>query len=432
MMKKFLNYCVIIYCVFGACKNTLTPDQRSVKKVLSEYTRALIKGDFVKAYNYLSLRSQNYISLAEFVQTWTENSVNFEIKSFSVKNISIIKNQDNSYAIAVVKRKQLYFSNNKKYEITLDYHLIKEKDSWKILRTYELDEKIKSCWQIGDTLKAKDLAKICIEINPLLSNSPEEYVKKVLKESQQTTVAFTSPAPQRETKKKTLKEEVDFAIKEKGFDGYKFYIKGTITNNSSYRIEDLKIKYIWRKPFSKEILSEREIWETLDPGYSKSVEIEYWPEKEISQAHVDIYISIEHSDYEVIEKDIVISIPSIKDEIKFEIIGTSYQKSLAETFAEYIYVGRIDFKITNISNRPIDRLVVKAVWYKRGTNEILDETKKYLISTLDTPLQPGFSISDYITSGKGLKYGYLDLVVDIYISRYYDRYELIRKGVSIQ
>jgi len=124
--------------------------------------------------------------------------------------------------------------------------------------------------------------------------------------------------------------------------------------------------------------------------------------------------------------------PSITDDIRFEITGTSYERSMGADLAGYIYVGRIDFKITNTSKQPIKRLEVKAVWLKRGTSEVWDETRDYFLSTGDVPLKPGFSKSGYITSGKGIRGAYPDLVADIYVARYYGRYEIVREGLRVK
>ncbi|MBA7548975.1 hypothetical protein ES705_41443 [subsurface metagenome] len=332
-----------------------------------------------------------------------------------------------------MKREYITLADNKNRDQRLDYHLFKESGSWRILRQVELDRKIKAYWQQGEKSKANDLAMICIKIDPLTASSVEEYITQLM-----TSRQIVTPTPTSQKISKVSKNDISFKIKKKEYDGSNFLIEYSVTNNSQFPIERLSVKAVWQKPDVDEILKERTDYivsygdTPLEKGYTKTGELTYWTLKEISKVKADLYISIDDSDWELIKKDILVSIPSVAKDIKFEITKISYDRTLAADFTSHINVGRIDYKITNVSNKPIDRLKVKVVWFKSGTTEVFDETERYLIYSGDIPLKPGSSKSDYITSGTGLRGGYPDLTADIYVSKYYDKYEIVRKGVRIE
>jgi hypothetical protein len=433
-MKKFLSsFIIITILIFYGCGEKLTSSQKEVKDVLSDYTNALKKGDFATAYNYVAQVSKDHIALAEFTNTWTKNLTEFEIKRFSVENIAILEFQSKVYATAIMKREYITLADNKNRDQRLDYHLFKESGSWRILRQVELDRKIKAYWQQGEKSKANDLAMICIKIDPLTATSVEEYITQLM-----TSRQIVTPTPTSQKISKVSKNDISFKIKKKEYDGSNFLIEYSVTNNSQFPIERLSVKAVWQKPDVDEILKERTDYivsygdTPLEKGYTKTGELTYWTLKEISKVKADLYISIDDSDWELIKKDILVSIPSVAKDIKFEITKISYDRTLAADFTSHINVGRIDYKITNVSNKPIDRLKVKVVWFKSGTTEVFDETERYLIYSGDIPLKPGSSKSDYITSGTGLRGGYPDLTADIYVSKYYDKYEIVRKGVRIE
>jgi|GEM_PF-4678944 len=434
-MRRTIFYIVIVSTlIFLCCGEKLTPDQKAVNDVLTDYTNALKKGDFPTAYGYIAQVSKNHISVAEFANIWTKELKDGKIGNFSIQNISIIAIQSKIYATAIIRREWISYETNEKGVAGIDYHLCKDVDTWRILRTLELNEKIMAFWNKGEKKKAEELAELCMKIDPFKATSVEQYIAQLYETGSQpvtTSIGVVS-------KSSISSKDIPLTIKNKGYDGDRFFIEYSVTNNSQLPIKRLIAKAVWQKPDATEILDERTDYlvsygdTPLEKGYSKTGELTYWPSKEISKVHVDLYVSIDDAGWELIQKDILISIPSIAEDIKFEIIKTSYDRTLASDLISHIYVGRIDYKVTNTSSESIDKLMVKVVWYKSGTSEVFDETERYLIYSGDVPLKPGGSKSDYITSGTGLRGGYPDLTADIYVSKYYDKYELIRKGVNIR
>lgn len=434
-MKTIICFFIMVSSlIFIDCGEKLTTDQKAVKKVLTDYTNALKKGNFAAAYNYISSISREYISLAEFANTWTKNLTAEGIGRFKVENVAIVEMQSKIYATAIINREWFSHADNKKGTFRIDYHLIRENGYWRILRTNEIDNKIKTLWNKGEKKRAKELAELCMKIDPFTATSAEQYIAQLFETKSQPTTTSTDVV----SKSSISSKDIKFTIRNKGYDGSSFFIEYSITNNSQSPIKRLKAKAVWREPDVEEILAERTDYLVfygdipLEKGYSKTGKLTYWASKEISKVKADLYLSINDSDWQLIEHGVLVSIPSIAKDIRFEIIKTSYQQSMASDLTSYIYVGRIDFRITNISGNTIDRLIVKVVWFERTSGEILDEDATYVIGYGDTPLSPGTSKSDYITSGKGLKGRYPDLVADIYVARYDDKYELLRKGVRIE
>jgi len=241
----------------------------------------------------------------------------------------------------------------------------------------------------------------------------------------------------KQIKPSITKDDISFKIKYKKYDGNNFIIGYSITNDSKFLIENLQVRAVWEKLYEKEI-----IHESLDSivasysdtpigsGYSKSSELKYKKPKELSEAKFSVYVSINGNKQELIQKDIMVSIPSISKDVKFNITGMSYSAAEASGGINVVYLHRIDYRITNISNRPINNLRVKVVWFEKGKTEILSEKVVEVINSYsNSPLNPGASKTEWIISDRGYTNAAPDFTADIYISEY-DKYELVYKKIN--
>jgi hypothetical protein len=96
---------------------------------------------------------------------------------------------------------------------------------------------------------------------------------------------------------------------------------------------------------------------------------------------------------------------------------------------------RIKFK--NISDKDIDRLVVKATFINTSNKEIFDDALTYVIGYGDTPLRPGYSKTAYLTSSVGYKsdlaaLNFPNLVAEIYVNdKFYKKIRIRKKYAGI-
>lgn len=241
-MNTIIFYIFMIVIFILGCKEKLTQDQKAVKNVLCAYTSALKRGDFVTAYKYVANVSKEYISFAEFATNWTKSLSEFRIEKFSVENITIIEIHSKKYAIAIVTRKQTIYPSKNQEEVRLDYYLYKEGDSWRILRIAEIEDKINYLLNKGEKTKAKELAEICIKINPLIAATADEYIYSLMQQKSLYYPLVTQP---------TIKEKEEIKIKNpvieikilKIYDyGSAAYIDFQITNKSDKFISYWKIE----------------------------------------------------------------------------------------------------------------------------------------------------------------------------------------------
>ena len=118
------------------------------------------------------------------------------------------------------------------------------------------------------------------------------------------------------------------------------------------------------------------------------------------------------------EKQTGIRVSDIKSEWSWILVDNS------------IYAPRLFFKIKNVSDKPIERLSIKAVFIEESKKEIFDEALDYTISLSDTPLSPGYLKRIYLYSNVGFTSSYVRLprlIAKLYFNDvYYDTYEINR------
>ncbi|MBM3313252.1 nuclear transport factor 2 family protein [candidate division WOR-3 bacterium] len=425
----------LLASMFPACGPKLTPDEKAVRHVLSDYTGALKRGDFASAYALLSQASQRNITPTEFAGGWTKNLTSFEIVKFSVQHASVLHLDQGDYATAVVLRLDLDHETRKKQEDRFDYHLRKESGRWRILRTTELDNKLATLLAEGDTVAVGHLAAICVQVDPVVASTPAEYIEKRKAEWEQraaSTIVFQSSGS---GQPKGSPKSVDVNVTGTNFDGYNFIINYVVKNVSRAPVGDIEVRAVFRSPGAKEVLDERTdyIHDELRPAYSRAGSISYYRENDsVREVAADLYVSVDNSDWKTIQNDIVLVVPSVSDVVRISVTSSSFERTMASTWAEYIYTARLDYRITNTSQTSLDYLEVKVVWKSVASGEVVDEESDYIIGSSSTPLAPGESRSGYITCGKGYPASTRAVNADIYLARFYNEYELIRQGVPVR
>ena len=103
------------------------------------------------------------------------------------------------------------------------------------------------------------------------------------------------------------------------------------------------------------------------------------------------------------------------------------------SLGEQLLVPQLQLKFTNISNSPIERLIIKADFINVSTNEIFGDAFSYVVSSGDTPLQPGYTKTAFLYSNVGYKddsvaLNFPNLVADIYINdKFYRKIKISKK-----
>jgi len=320
------------FVVLAGCQDKMSSDQRAVKVVLATYTKALQRNDYAAAYQHLSSESRRFVSPVDFTATWGRNAKDSRIVKFSVGTPSVVEQSGRLYAVAVLQRSHRYFADGKTQPRGLDYHLTKENDTWRILRTEELESGILAKCDNGQRDVALQLAQTCLDIDPMLAHSADDLIARLLHEHQGVNVQVGAAAE-----------------------------RAALESNTSLKAS------------------------------------------------------------------------SIVAVLKFEVTSTSFDQALAATMASYIYVARIDFKVTNTGETSIERLVFKAVWRDLQTQEFVNEGETYVVNSGETPMKPGESRSGFLVCGIGDAHGSRRArEADILVSSLGDKFELVRKGIKVK
>jgi hypothetical protein len=322
LMPRRLILAVLItsgFVVLAGCRDRMSNDQRAVKIVLATYTKALQRNDYAAAYQYLSSESRRSVSPVDFMATWGRNARESKVVKFSIGTPSVVEQNGRLYAVAVLQRSDRYFADGKTFPAGLDYHLAKEGDTWRILRTEELESGILGKYDNGQREAALQLARTCLSIDPMRARSADDLIAQLLQER---------------------------------------------------------------------------------PGGPSASAVYAEPDTSA---------------------------------LRFEVTSTSFDQELAATMASYIYVARIDFKVTNTGATSIECLVFKAVWRDLQTQEFVNEGETYVVNSGETPMRPGESRSGFLVCGIGDANGSRRArEADILVSGLSGKFELVRKGIKVE
>lgn len=140
----------------------------------------------------------------------------------------------------------------------------------------------------------------------------------------------------------------------------------------------------------------------LESGFDKKIKVYYPTYKEgfnLNSIRVSAYLNLDgykHKLFPAFTMNKGDYYVPINKKCKFEYTKLGYS-SEEYSSEEQLLVGRIDYKVTNISKTDLDRITLVFVWKNSQTGEIFDENKDYIYEKIS----PNKVLVDYQNSGKG-------------------------------
>lgn len=196
--------------------------------------------------------------------------------------------------------------------------------------------------------------------------------------------------------------------KEKSYDKETYFIEFKLTNIGQVDIERTSITLQWIKGDENTILETQERYIIgygdlpLENGFDKKIKIYYPTYKEgfnSNSIRVSAYLNIDGYKHKLFSPFTMVKynyyLP-INKKCRFEYTKLGYDSSVTSS-GDKLLVGRIDFKLTNISKKDLDRITLVFVWKNSQTGEIFDENEKYI----SEKISQNEVFLDYKTSGKG-------------------------------
>jgi hypothetical protein len=114
---------------------------------------------------------------------------------------------------------------------------------------------------------------------------------------------------------------------------------------------------------------------------------------------------------------------------KLEGLSTQFDVATSEDFRDMLS-ARINYRVKNISSKPIEHLDVKCVWYSLN-GEQLDQSTEYVVGYGDVPLGVGQFKTGFVRCGNGYRNARVPVKVDVYVESG-DKRSLVYKGLLVQ
>jgi hypothetical protein len=196
--------------------------------------------------------------------------------------------------------------------------------------------------------------------------------------------------------------------KENSYSKETYFIEFKLTNTGQVDIERASITIQWIKSDENTVLETQDKYLIsygdlpLEVGFDKKIKVYYPTYKEgfnLNSIRATAYLNLDgykHKLFSAFTMNKTDYYVPISKKCKFEYTKLGYGSD-ATWSGDKLLVGRIDFKITNISNKDLERITLVFVWNNSETGEIFDESEKYI----SEKIAPNKVIVDYSTSGKG-------------------------------
>jgi hypothetical protein len=196
--------------------------------------------------------------------------------------------------------------------------------------------------------------------------------------------------------------------KENSFSKETYFIEFKLSNTGQVDIERAAITLQWIKADENTVLETQDKYLIsysdlpLESGFDKKIKIYYPTYKEgfnLNSIRVSAFLNIDgykHKLFPAFTMNKANYYVPINKKCKFEYTKLGYGTD-ATWSGDQLLVGRIDYKITNISKNDLDRITLVFVWKNSQTGEIFDENEKYI----SEKITPNKVFVDYKTSGKG-------------------------------
>jgi hypothetical protein len=196
--------------------------------------------------------------------------------------------------------------------------------------------------------------------------------------------------------------------KESSYGKETYFIEFKLTNIGQIDIQRASITLQWIKADENTVLETQDKYFIgygdlpLESGFDKKIKIYYPTYKEgfnLPSIRVSAFLNIDgykHKLFPAFTMNKSSYYVPINKKCKFEYTKIGYGTD-ATWSGDQLLVGRIDYKITNISKNDLDRINLVFVWKNSQTGEIFDENEEYI----SEKISPNKVIVDYKTSGKG-------------------------------
>ena len=303
-----------------------------------------------------------------------------------------------------------------------DWKLVKESGGWKFFAANDITRKI-----VNEFTKSGFTEEVNADIQLLRDGDPF-----VVLDSNNTN-AFEAIYKFDQGQVAVFPWDVEFAVTSNKIDRMMLVLNYSIRNKSSMAWTSPLLEF-GLKQNGKIVLTGNDLLPNVQPGQQLERSTSFFLSAEPQQT-VKYDLDVNSSGGFEKRIPLIQNIPlnfkahAVLELAKLEVLSTQFDVATSEDFRDMLS-ARINYRVKNISSKPIEHLDVKCVWYSLN-GEQLDQSTEYVVGYGDVPLGVGQFKTGFVRCGNGYRNARVPVKVDVYVESG-DKRSLVYKGLLVQ
>ena len=188
------------------------------------------------------------------------------------------------------------------------------------------------------------------------------------------------------------------------------------------------------KHAGKVILDQFELLSSVGAGSEVSRETSFFlknPLQETTRYELDVSYKLAGQDkcFLVVNEPVEFKVQKLTELVKFEVVRKLFDITKSDS-GDDMLVARVDYRVTNVGQKPLKQVEVKFVWSSLN-GEIIDQRTEYPVGYGDLPLASKQTKTGFVQCGKGYILRRVPVKVDIYLEDGEQHWPL-QKGLLVQ
>ncbi len=225
---------------------------------------------------------------------------------------------------------------------------------------------------------------------------------------------------------------IEFVLRSNKIDGHSLVLNFSVRNTSSNLWSSPLLEFELKRG-GKALFSGNEWLRDMSPGQAVERDVSIFLTdalQETTKFDLDVSYSFGGKQFHLARDiPIEVEVSKLKELVKFEVVTTSFDLAKTLDFRD-MWSARLDYRVKNVSARPIERLSLKCVWSSQKGEE-LDQSTEFIVGYGDVPLASGLTKAGFIRCGKGYGYAKVPVKVDVYLESG-ERRSLVLKSLLIR
>jgi hypothetical protein len=347
-------------------------DEQAIENLCKEYYRSINDKDAGALYRMMAEPCRKALSIEE-IKKGHEDVSNYEF--VAVESVRFQEGPLGRCAMARVKRtKSNSFLGIQEGDRYLRF--IRESGGWRLFS--DVDLKLKMIDQFAKS-GLSDQVKANIQL--LRSGDPFSAWEK------NDTNVFETVFKSLQGQRGIFPWNVEFVVGGNKIDGHSLVLNFSVRNTSSnlWSSPPLEFKF---KHGGKPMFSGNEWLRDVGPGQKVERDVSIFLEDTLQETikfDLDVSYSFGGTKCQLAgDVPVLVEVSKLTDVVKFEVVTTSFDLAKTRDFRD-MWSARLDYRVKNVSARPIERLSLKCVSSSQKGEE-LDQSTDYIVGYGDVPL----------------------------------------------